>query len=291
MRKLVVGCGYLGRRVARAWVSAGDDVYALTRSESRGSDFRTEGIQPVIGDVTRSDTLDALPEVDTVLYAVGFDRNAGHSMREVYVDGLRNVLDRVAASTGRFLYISSTSVYGQSAGEWVDEDSPCDPTRPNGVICLEAEGLVRAAFPSSAGDHPGECSANVLRLAGIYGPDRLLRRIVSVKAGEPVSGNPDAWLNLIHVDDAVRSVLACAAEAPQGRTYLVCDDEPLTRSTYYKTLAELLDAPPPSFETTDEMARNKRCRNSRLRTELSVSLEFPAARAGLRHALGLAESR
>lgn len=281
MSRLVIGCGYLGRRVADAWVAAGERVFALTRSEQHAAEFRAAGIEPVLGDVTQPETLSALPQAATVLYAVGFDRNAGPSMRDVYVGGLRNVLDRVATSARRFLYVSSTSVYGQSQGEWVDEESPCEPTRPNGVICRQAEQLVQQAFPP--GDN--ERGANVLRLAGLYGPGRLLRRIAAVRSGERLTGNPDAILNLIHVDDAVRVILACEAAGKPGRTYLVSDDCPLTRRDYYATLAELLDAPEPMFEPAGDAGLNKRCRNDRIKRELGVALRYPTARNGLHHAL------
>ena len=142
-RKLIIGCGYLGRRVARRWKKQGHQVFALTRSGDHAADFRDAGIEPFIGDVTDSASLASLPEVDTLLYAVGLDRTSGQSQREVYVGGLENVLARMADRVRCFLYISSTSVYGQNAGEWVDESSECRPTSENGSVCLDAESLLR----------------------------------------------------------------------------------------------------------------------------------------------------
>lgn len=287
MRKLIIGCGYLGRRVAAAWREQGDTVAALTRSPEHAAELRATGIEPLLGDVTRPESLDSLPEAETVLYAVGFDRAAGKSMREVYVGGLGNVLERLAGKVRRFLYVSSTSVYGQNAGEWVDEDSPCEPARENGVVCREAETLVQDSFrPLEAGGG----RANVLRLAGIYGPGRMLRRVESVQSGEPLAGNPEAFLNLIHVDDAVQAVLACEERGQPTRTYLVADGEPLTRREYYTLLAGLLGAPAPAFAESGENVRmgpglNKRCRNRRLREELQVELEYPTAAEGLPQAL------
>ncbi|MFQ5734046.1 MAG: SDR family oxidoreductase [Planctomycetaceae bacterium] len=283
MRKRVVGCGYLGRRVADVWVKAGDDVFAMTRSDRRAKEFRAAGIEPVLGDVTLPETLAALPAVDTVLYAVGFDRSIGDSMRDVYVGGLRNVLDRIADSTRRFLYVSSTSVYGQTGGEWVDEDSSCKPVTPNGIVCRDAERLVWDAFPP--GDADERRGANVLRLAGIYGPGRMLRRIEAVRSGEPIAGDAEAFLNLIHVNDAVRILRACENIGRPGRSYLVCDDHPPTRREYYETLAELSNAPTPVFDATAQTGLNKRCHNDRIKTELGVSLRYPAVRDGLQHAL------
>ncbi|MFN0055461.1 MAG: NAD-dependent epimerase/dehydratase family protein, partial [Planctomycetales bacterium] len=139
MSKLVIGCGYLGRRVAQEWSRAGDAVWALTRSRDRAAELAAQGLVSVIGDVTRPESLRALPPADTVLYAVGLDRQSGHTQREVYVDGLVNVLRRLETVPSRFVYISSTSVYGEDAGEWVDEETQCRPRSSNGQVCLDAE--------------------------------------------------------------------------------------------------------------------------------------------------------
>jgi nucleoside-diphosphate-sugar epimerase len=309
-RKLIIGCGYLGRRVAKRWVAAGDSVFALTRSEDRAAELRGLGIEPIVGDVTRPESLASLPQADVVLYAVGFDRAAGNSMRSVYIDGLQNALDRLAAATRRFVYVSSTSVYGQTNGEWIDADSPCEPTRENGAVCLAAERLVWQAFPSmeqlkaemeqlkaEISLHQLEVmlfdrffralgrSANVLRLAGIYGPGRLLRRVEAVRSGGPVDGNPDAFLNLIHVEDAAAAVDACLERGRPGRTYLISDDRPVTRREYFESLATHLNAPPPVFTADAAAARtpglNKRCRNRRMKEELQVALQYPTITEGL----------
>jgi len=232
-RKLIIGCGYLGRRIAQRWIAQGDAVFALTRSTDRAREFRESGIEPIVGDVTDPASLATLPEVDALIFAVGLDRGSGRSQREVYVGGLGNVLDRVACGVPRFIYISSTSVYGQNAGEWVDESSDCRPESENGKVGLDAEQLLRSRIPE----------ANILRPAGIYGPGRLVARIAAIRAGLTLAGNPDAWLNLIHVDDAVTAILACERRGAPGATYLVCDDEPVRRMEYYQLLAWLIGAP------------------------------------------------
>lgn len=277
MRKLLIGCGYLGERVAREWLRQGDEVWALTRSTANAERFAGWGLRSVIGDVLDSDSLRKLPAAETVLYAVGFDRTSQVSKRTVYVDGLINVLRAVGSTCQRFVYVSSTSVYGQDSGELVDESSPTAPIEENGCICRDAEAVVRQA----------KSDAIVLRLAGIYGPGRLLARVEQFRRGERLTGNPEAWLNLIHVDDAVRAVLAAETRGIPGTTYLVCDDRPLLRREYYTTLAEQVGAPPPQFEelaadAPERRRLNKRCVNRRLRDELRVELRFPTVIDGLR---------
>lgn len=286
MRRLIIGCGYLGRRVAQRWLDAGDSVLALTRSPDNAQALRELDIEPLIGDVTQADSLSKLPDCDTVLHAVGFDRSAAPSKRQVYVDGLRNVLDQVANRCGRFLHISSTSVYGQEDGELVNEDSPCEPQHEGGMICLEAERLARE-YASSDGNH----AATILRLSGIYGPQRLLARMEAIREKQPLPGNPEAWLNLIHVDDAAAAVVAAAdSSAEQRDLFLVSDDRPIRRRTYYETLARLLSVDQVHFDA-DAPARHtrglgKRCCNKRLRNELAVSLQFPTIETGLLQSLG-----
>ena len=150
--KLIFGCGYLGGRVAERWLAAGDVVAAVTRSAARAAEFHQRGLQPLIADVTRPESLGQLPTAETVLWAVGFDPHGGKSRWQVYVDGLRAVLDALPEETGRLVFISSTGVYGDSGGDWVDEDSPCRPTREAGQTLLAAEQAPARPSTRPAGD-------------------------------------------------------------------------------------------------------------------------------------------
>ena len=281
MQFLIFGCGYVGRRVASAWIGAVHEVFAVTRTQKNSDLFRQSGIQPIVADICNVDSIALLPVVDVVLYAVGFDQHSGRSREEVTCGGLRNVLSRINSRCTRFIYISSTSVFGQSLGEWVDESSECNPTQPGGRNCIEAERLVWEYFPNR--DTPG---ATVLRFAGIYGPERLLSRVESIKAGMSVAGRGDSWLNLIHVDDAVSAVLACEKIGSPFETYVVADDRPVLRSEYYGLLAELVGGPAPIFKPDEASARgsgglNKRCSNKKLREQLNWVLAFPTIEMGL----------
>ncbi len=237
MVRLVVGCGYLGCRVADAWVSQGDAVFVLTRSAPRARQLAENGLQPLIGDVTQPESLRMMPQVDTVLWAVGHDRQSGRSIHEVYVEGLGNLVHTLAEQTQRIIYISSTGVYGQSDGSWVDETSPCAPSRGGGQACLSAEQLL---LGSRWADR-----TVILRLAGIYGPQRL-PRMRQVVAGQPLRTASDGMLNLIHVEDAAQAVIRAAqADLQPPRVFLISDGKPVVRRTFYEELAVLLGAPHP----------------------------------------------
>lgn len=301
MHKLIIGCGYVGLPVAHQWLEQGHTVSALTRSETRVTEFKRLGIKPILGDITQPESLKKLPDAETVLYAVGFDRSANLSRHEIYVTGLDHVLAEIKDRTRKIIYLSSTSVYGQSAGEWVDEASVCEPQRENGQICLEAEQLFEKHGLLPAEEHSKSTTAVILRLAGIYGPQRLLARMEQIKAGELLAGRPDAWLNLIHITDIINAILKCDTDIQLESHYLVSDNRPITRQEYYETLAQLLNAPFPRFavnepdqpalksnrpHSTERAAGvNKRCNNLRLRRKLGVELVYPTIQEGLSQAI------
>ncbi len=259
-------------------------VSALTRSPANAATLAEQGIEPVVGDVLSPETLRSLPAADIVLYAVGYDRRAAASKRDVYCRGLENVLKSLGLHIGRLLYVSSTSVYGQDAGERVDEESETAPATEDGKIVLDAERLVRQLCPPAV--------ASVLRFSGIYGPQRLLRRIEAILTREPIAANPDGFLNLIHVDDGARIVNQLAKSDTLASTYLVTDDRPIRRREYYSLLAQILGEPEPVFQFEAGSERgglNKRCSNARLKAALGEVLGFPTIDTGLVHALNATE--
>ena len=284
--RLIVGCGYLGKRVAIKWREQGLSVAATTRSAEKAKELENLGLHPIICDVLNRHSLERLPESKVVLQSVAVDRQSGQSLRSVYVDGTINLLDVIQQRANRIFYISSTSVYGQSAGEIVNEKSPCNPTRENAQICLEAEQLIEASGVDSI----------IFRLSGIYGPNRLLARMNQIKQALPVPGNPDAWLNLIHIEDAVSAIIAAGDSHLSNEIILVSDDCPVRRREYYFSLAKLLQAPPPQFDATrkdpkGERGHGKRCDNTKLHQLLLDTLQYPSIVEGLPDAVQTAERR
>lgn len=283
MSKLIFGCGYLGGGVARLWRQAGHEVFVVTRSSDRAHAITAEGYRAIVADVLRPSTLANLPAADTVLYAIGYDRGyvgiTGASMHEVYVDGLRAVLGALPAATGKFIYVSSTGVYGQSGGETVDEDSLCEPTREGGRACLAAEAVLAA-------DRLGN-RAIVLRMAGLYGPGRI-PNAAEVRRGRPLAVPASGCLNLIHIDDAAAVVVAASERARPPRTFLVSDGHPVERREYYTQLARLLGVKSPAFVSPPandpaaiRSSADKRVSNARMVAELAVLLNYPSYREGL----------
>ena len=287
MTKLIFGCGYLGARVAERWHEAGEEVAVVTRSDGRAADFSCRGYKAIVADVRRAETLRHLPAADTVLFAVGYDRTSSQSIHQVYAGSVQNVLAALPPDAGRFIYISTTGVYGPAGGEWVDEETPPDPRRDGGRAALAAEQILTA--------HPLGKRSVILRLAGVFGPGRI-PFLNELRAGEPIPASSTGYLNLIHVDDAAAVVVAAAARdwgvAPatedRPRVYCVSDGRPVERGEYYREVARQIGAPAPTFVAPDpnspRAARaeaDRRIRNSRMLNEIGVTLAYPDYRAGL----------
>lgn len=286
---LILGCGYLGLRVARRWVAQGRSVAAVTRQPERLALLTSEGITPFLGDVLDLESLQLLPQASTVLYAVGHDRRSGRTMAEGTLQGLSHMMDwwrgRQAPRTGHCIYISSTSVYGQTDGSWVDESAPCEPLTQGGTTILTAERQLQVM----AHQLPG-LTLTILRLAGIYGPGRLLRE-QALRLGEPIVTNPDGWLNLIHVEDAAQIVVAVALQPRTPGLYNVSDDTPVRRRDFYNYLSTRLNTTPPRFIPPNPLAvpgydtADRKVTNHRLKTTYQLELKYPDYRAGLEASL------
>jgi nucleoside-diphosphate-sugar epimerase len=284
MVKLIFGCGYLGERVGEQWRADGHQVTVVTRSTSRAEQLRQRGYETIVADVTDASTLSKLPAADTVLFAVGFDRQGDKSIMEIYRGGMQNVLDALPPETGRFIYISSTGVYGPAGGEWVDERTPIDPQREGGQSSLAAEQTIAS--------HPLAAHAVVLRLAGIYGPGRV-PFLNELRAGLPIAAPGEGYLNLIHVDDAASVVLAVSkatttAADRKPQVFCVSDGHPVKRHDFYREAARLTGTPEPRFvepEPTSPRAErsrgNRRVRNDKMLNQLAISLSYPDYRTGL----------
>ncbi|NIP79569.1 MAG: NAD(P)H-binding protein [Gemmatimonadetes bacterium] len=272
---LIAGCGYVGTRLAELLVRDGHPVLGLRRDPSG----LPEGVLPVAADVSDPATLRDLPATDAVVYAVAPGGRSDREYRTAYVDGLRNVLDALARgqAPGRVVLVSSTGVYGQADGRWVDEDTPPEPPDATAERVLEGEAAARARGA------PGI----VLRLGGIYGPGRTrtVRRVVSGEAGCPAA---DRYGNRIHRDDAaaaIRHLLHLPDPAP---VYLGVDRAPAPLRDVYRWIADRAGVPDPcrpgATEAGDDTGRrgsNKRCSSRRL-VDSGFVFSYPTYREGYR---------
>jgi nucleoside-diphosphate-sugar epimerase len=249
-RILIAGCGELGVRVGG--LLPGALVYGLRRRTAA----LPAGIHPIAADLCTGDGFDALPRgIDTLVYCPTPDARVEAAYRTTYVDGLARLLEALPspAPTLRVLFVSSSAVYGQNAGEWVDETSPTEAPGFNGRILLEAEALARARAPSCA-----------LRLAGLYGPGRLwlLRRL---RAGQPIAAGCH-WTNRIHLDDAAALIVTVLRQPLPPPVVIGVDDEPSAEGTVLDGLADRMGLPRLPREGDPSTISGKRLRNHLART-------------------------
>ena len=209
-------------------------------------------------------------------------------MRTVYVDGLRHVLEASAASVTRFVYASSTGVYGQTDGEWVDETSPTCPQHESGQVCLEAEERDRASGPTRTSVRPRRSSCDSRASTGRAG---LVRRSI-LERGEPIPGDPHKFLNLIHIDDAARRPRPRSRPAEPSRSMWsattgrsrAVSTTPGWRRSWARPRLGSSAARPGSPEAARD-ATNKRVDNHRIKSGLGIALIYPDITTGLRSCL------
>ena len=244
----------------------------MTRSAMRAAELAKLGIEPIVADVTKPETIRALPEVATLFWAVGFDRAAGATYRDVHVDGLARVVGLLAGAP-RIILSSSTGVWGNDDGAVVNESTPAKPTREAGSVLLEAEATLHALAPGRG---------TALRFAGLYGPGRL-PRLEDLKAGRPIAADPESWLNLIHVDDAAAIVCAIAAAPAPRPLYVVSDGVPVRRRDWYAHLATRSGSPPPTWDASAPRTRgaDKRVDPSLLFRDIPIALAYPDSFQGI----------
>lgn len=271
---LIAGCGYIGTALGSLLVDEGHTVWGLRRHPAT----LPPDIRPFAADLISSETLQTLPPaVDWVFYSAAPDAHDDAAYRAVYVEGLNNLLHalvREGQHPRRLFLTSSTGVYVQTSGEWVDETTPAEPTEFAGIRLLEGERLLlRGPFP-----------ATVLRLGGIYGPDRA-GLIEKVRRGEIVGGDESPiYFNRIHRDDAAGALRHLMMLPHPDPLYLGVDHEPATLAVVLDWLAKALGVPPPRQGESSPLrmprhGSNKRCRNARLAASGYV-FRYPTFRNG-----------
>jgi nucleoside-diphosphate-sugar epimerase len=266
-RVLIAGCGDVGMRAAKRLLARGDTVFALRR---KSMPERADGVRWLQGDLSVKGGLGELPRVDQVIYAATPDARDEAAYRRIFVDGpgyLLNALDRPALK--RVLFVSSSAVYGDHSGGWVDEDTPPAPPGFNGQVLLDAERALEAR----------DVSTSVLRLAGLYGPGRTQLFDRLREGAVRVPRQPPFFSNRIHVDDAGAAIAHLLALPAPAACYLGVDDTPLEMAVLYDHLSGLLGAPLADAGDPPAGIGSKRLSNARLRAS-GFRCRWPDARDG-----------
>ena len=276
---LIAGCGDVGSRLAQQMLQAGWTVHGLRRQVTA----LPAGVLPVAGDLEQPACPPAWPQgpLDYLVYCVAASRHDEAGYRAAYVEGLRHVLGWLAGhgqKPRRLLFVSSSGVYGQRDGEWIDETSPAEAESFSGSVMLEAE---RIALGSGI-------PATLVRLTGIYGPGRewLLKQ---VRMGYRVVSEPPLYANRIHVDDCagllVHLLKADADGVALEDCYIGVDDAPAPLHEVVGWLRERMGVTEWVEESTVRRSGSKRCSNARARA-LGWAPRYPSFREGYAAILG-----
>lgn len=291
---LIVGGGYIGRRLIPRLRAQGRTVFATTRSPDKARELASLDAYPLLLDVTQRVTFASLrPALDCpalhVFYLVPPGRpDADPPPNRVVLEGISNTVAALRRANVRAAVLtSSTSVYGQAGGVRVDADTPPHAPEPRSKLLLQGEQLWL-----DAGD-----AFRVVRLAGLYGPGRVIG-LAAVRDAAPLVGDPGAILNLIHADDAADLLIAMTNAPAAARVELGCDDRPGPRIDYYRHLAALLGVAPPAVLDSPRQQRelginperlrrtsSKICDNAPTKRRTGWEPRFFDFRAGLPHAL------
>jgi len=270
---LVAGCGDVGGRLATQMLAVGWRTYGLRRTVAE----LPAGVLPVAGDLQQPICPPQWPQepLDYLVYCAAATNHDEAGYRAAYVDGLRNVLAWLAQhgqTPKRLLFVSSSGVYVQQGGEWIDETSAAEATGYSGRIMLEAEQL---ALNSGI-------AASVIRLTGIYGPGREWL-LTQVRQGYRVVSEPPLYGNRIHADDAA-GLLAFLLQADARGValddcYIGVDDQPAALHEVVAWLREQLGVSHWSEQSTVRRSGSKRCSNARARA-LGWQPQYPSYREG-----------
>ncbi|MFB6102030.1 MAG: SDR family oxidoreductase [Haloplanus sp.] len=284
MRVAILGCGYVGIQLGEQLTDAGHDVVGVRRSTAGIDAIEAAGFEAVRADLTDEPSLSAVPDVDWLVYAASAGGRGVDAARTTYVDGLRTVVEtfeKRASPPDRLVYTSSTGVYGDHDGGWVDESTTPDPATDRQRVLLEAERIALAETDVLDGA--------VVRFGGLYGPDRYR---MDYYLDGPVT---EGYLNSIHRDDAAGVVAhLLTTDRARGEVVLAVDDDPVSKWDFADWLADECGVPRPAKRTVAEQAADgdvsrrvrasKRCANDRLH-ELGYELRYPTVRDGYRPAI------
>jgi nucleoside-diphosphate-sugar epimerase len=276
---LIAGCGYVGIALASLLSSDKHTVWGLRRK----IDLLKGSITPISADLTNPQSLSQIPQgLDFVFYTAAADTQSDAAYRMAYIVGLSCLIQTLKFQDQcpkRIFFTSSTAVYSQTKGEWVDEGSPTNPNHFAGVRLLEAESLVKGSvFPST-----------VVRFGGIYGPGRTRLITQARERGIQVSESNQCYTNRIHRDDCAGVLKHLMRLAEPDSLYLAVDGEPALDSDVARWLAGRLGIPVSSGVAAARVIRqgrsNKRCCNQKLLSS-GYCFKYPTYREGYLELMG-----
>ncbi|MEM6501564.1 MAG: NAD-dependent epimerase/dehydratase family protein [Cyanobacteria bacterium P01_C01_bin.89] len=269
-RVLILGCGYVGTVIAQRWREAGLTVTATTTSAERVPQLAAIAHRVLVLDATEPEKLrEALEGQDTVLMAIG--AKGPKDYRHAYLESARSLVAAIPEfpTIRQIIYTSSYSAYGDYGGDWVTEDTPLNPTTPNGKILAEAEQTILSLNTQNSNEtdqKPVGATSCVLRLGGICGPGREVTKILSRAAGMTRPGDGMGWAHWTHLDDVVGAIAWIQQQRLSG-IFNVVQTEPILQKELFEKALTKANLPGVTWDpsATSPKSYNVRVSNRRLR--------------------------
>ncbi|MDQ6979634.1 MAG: SDR family oxidoreductase [Mariprofundaceae bacterium] len=274
---LLLGCGYVGQQFLYNAKDQGWRLIATSRDAARVEHWHSQGYEAMQMEEPPAILNDSrLSDVTVIIDSIPLARQPIHATQGDWAASLLSRCPRLQ----HVIYLSSTSVYGDASGEWVDESWHCQPTSIRGQHRLLAEQVWQQLC------HNHKIAYSIFRLAGIYGPQRNIHAKLKAGGYRAVRWQPEHYSNRIHVDDVVQALSAAISTVATG-VYNISDDLPLPHADYVSQLADCLGAPAPWIISPEEGAvqlspamlsffkDNKRLNNKRFHQDLCAVLRYP----------------
>jgi len=276
---LILGCGYVGSKLAAKCLKLGIRVKASVRNEEAAQLLRQQGLDVFCAEHPHQIPSAWLEDVEAIVDSIPLAYNAAREGKQIQSDFLPLLLPHLPKLRWA-AYLSSTSVYACSNGHWIDEENSNFSNSPRGLERVKAEQAWLSAFENT----------EVFRLAGIYGNERNIVGKLFAGDYKAVSWLPEHFSNRIHVDDIVAALIAAMQKPVPQRILNLADDYPCPHAVYAAELATLVGAPAPIILNEQEAKQqlspaflsffkdNKRIDNKKLHAELLPNLQYPSFR-------------
>ena len=278
MRTLIIGCGYTGETLGERLSSKGHEVTGICRNNTNNARLTELGILPLNLDITKTSEIQKIPnDYNNVIISVSSSRGGLDAYKNVFGQGIINISNwlRTQSSINSTVFISSTSVYRETKGEWVNEDNNNPPSNPTSKALWNAEQIVtKTGKPTT-----------ILRSSGIYGPERGYLFNQYMKGIAKIDGKGERFINMVHRNDLVEAIIKSLSKP--GGTYNITDDEPVTQFEFFKWLSSTTGRPmPPNAPPIDPATRkrgitNKRVSNYLFKQKFGYNYIYPTFREGL----------
>ncbi len=287
LKIFIAGCGYIGERIARLYRESGAEVTCMVRSPEHGARLDSAGFSTVVATLDDPGVVSALKPGGSILFYLVPPPGGG-----VTDSRARNFIDQISSSAAdkpaRIIYMSATSVYSETSGGVVTEESETKPASAMGKRRLDAE----TAFLEYGAEEG--VPVVILRVSGIYGPGRL--PLMQISQGQPLLREEECGpSNRIHADDLAAICMAAARDGKNGEVFNVSDGNPSSMTTYFNACADALNLPHQKQVSLEEARRvmsplmfsyvseSRIVDNSRMMERLNVVLRYPTIVEGLSH--------